>query len=97
MKKTGQTLVMTKSAAQARIVRTDSAPDGDTLTPPGNRGVNDPWGRAGRSHRAEAGSVTQRVQSHLNRKGGRGRLNEKNGADISHDKERRAGPHCPDG
>jgi hypothetical protein len=49
-----------KAQRRARIFRTDGAPDGGTLTHSGNRGVNDPCGRAGRVRRADAGSLTPR-------------------------------------
>jgi hypothetical protein len=48
-------LVMKMVPRRACVSGPDSAPDGDTLTHTGNRGVNDPWGRAGRAGCGELG------------------------------------------
>jgi hypothetical protein len=53
--------------------RTNSAPDGDTLTLIGNRDVNDPGGRAGRTGRVKPGSFTSGFNSHHQSEGSPGR------------------------
>jgi hypothetical protein len=62
-------------AALCMRLRTDSAPDGNTLILTGNRGVNDPWWRAGGVHRAEPGAVTPRSHLHLHSEARAGRHN----------------------
>jgi hypothetical protein len=95
-------LVMRKASRRASHFPTDCAPDGDTLTHTGNRGVNDPWGRACArrsagtrlSRRAGVGHATS--HSILSRKRGRGGTSESRGPATCHEKCAAQGLAFPD-